>query len=144
MAEAGYPITGFLLISLALFCACEARSIPADHPGSKPVIWRPVGSWSGHGNSQTGSFTVESGALRVRWETRNERSPGSGTFRVSLHSAISGRPLQVAIDHRGVGRDTAYIQDDPRVSYLVVDSGNLDWMLTLEEAVPATLEPVRK
>ena len=77
----------------------------------------------------------------MRWETRNESAPGTGRFRVSLHSAISGRPLQVAVDHRGAGRDTEYMQDDPRVSYLVVDSQNLDWTLTLEEAMPGTAAP---
>jgi hypothetical protein len=81
---------------------------------------------------------VESGALRVKWETRNESPSGAGTFRVSLHSAISGRVLQVVVDQRGAGGDTLYIEDEPRVSYLVVDSKNVDWSMTVEEAVPAT------
>jgi hypothetical protein len=80
----------------------------------------------------------------MRWETRNESVPGAGRFRVALHSAISGRPLQVAVDHQGAGRDTMYMADDPRVSYLVVESENLDWTLTLEEAVPATTAPAAK
>jgi outer membrane biogenesis lipoprotein LolB len=110
----------------------------------EPVIWRTVGSWSGRGNVQTGSFSVETGAMRIRWQTSNEAAPGAGAFRLSLHSAISGRPLQVAVDQKGVGRDTTYIEDEPRVSYLVVDSHDIDWAVTLEEAVPGAVEPVRK
>jgi hypothetical protein len=128
----------WLAVLVALGTACGASSSPAPAAAKSDVIWRPVGSWSGHGNSQTGSFSVETGALRVKWTTRNESPPGTGTFRLSLHSAISGRALQVAVDERGVGGDTAYIEDEPRVSYLVVDSRNVDWAMTLEEAVPAT------
>lgn len=128
------------MVCLLFTTSCAAEAPPSSSP---EVIWRAVGSWSGHGNSQTGSFTVETGALRVLWETRNESPPGAGTFRVSLHSAISGRPLQVAIDHRGPGRDTAYVQDDPRVSYLVIDSAALDWTVNVDEAVTSTVRPAK-
>jgi hypothetical protein len=122
-----------VLLSLTLLgSACGE---PAKSATEKVVAWRTLGSWSGRGNSQTGSFTVETGALRLRWEARNERPAGSGIFRVFLHSAISGRPLQAVVDHRGAGQDTVLLQDDPRVSYLVIESGNLDWAVTLEEAV---------
>jgi hypothetical protein len=79
--------------------------------------------------------------MRVGWETRKESSPGKGTFRLSLHSAISGRPLLVAVDHRGVGHDMAEIQEDPRVFYFVVESANIEWAFTLEEAIGGTVEP---
>jgi len=128
-----------LVAVLLLVCvACDTRTAPRD-PASKDVtIWRPMGTWSGRGNVQTGSFTVETGALRLRWETRNESTPGAGKFRVSLHSAISGRPLQLIVDHAGVGSSIAYLEDDPRVSYLVIESQDIDWVATLEEAVSAT------
>jgi hypothetical protein len=121
--------------------ACQSRPKPAAR---ETILWHSIGSWSGQGNTQTGSFTNDSGAMRVRWETRNESSPGKGTFRLSLHSAISGRPLLVAVDQRGIGQDTAEIQEDPRVSYLVVESANIEWAFTLEEAVGATVESSRK
>jgi hypothetical protein len=123
-----------------------AASKKEPEPPAKPdpIIWRTVGSWSGRGNVQTGSFSVETGAMRIRWETTNEAAPGVGAFRLSLHSAISGRSLQVAVDQKGVGRDTTYIEDEPRVSYLVVDSHDIDWAVTLEEAVPGAVEPPRK
>ena len=94
-----------------------------------------MGTWSGRGSSQTDSFTVETGALRLQWETKNETAPGAGRFRVSLHSAISGRPLQVIVDRTGVGGDVSYLEDEPRVSYLVIESANVDWTATLDEAI---------
>ena len=130
-----YPIPRFsLLISLLLLVACGPSPTPA---GKDAVLWRRVGSWSGRGNTQTGSFSVETGALRLQWQTSNPPA-GGGAFKLSLHSAISGRPLQVVVDHRGQGRDTTYIEDEPRVSYFVVESADIDWAFTLEEAVQAT------
>jgi hypothetical protein len=117
--------------------ACRA---PAPPP-REVVIWRPVGSWTGHGNMQTGSFTSDSGSFRVQWETSNESPAGTGTFRVTLHSAISGRPLLTAADHHGVGQDTVYLHEDPRVSYFVIESANLDWSVAAEEAIVATITP---
>ena len=52
-----------------------------------------------------------------------------------VHSAVSGRPLQLAVEYTGVGHDIAYISDDPRIFHLVIDSSNVDWSLTVEEAV---------
>ena len=112
----------------------------AQPKSSQPVIWRKVGSWSGRANVQTDSFTVETGALRLRWEARSKGPPGAGSFKVSLHSAISGRLLQIAVDRRGSGQDVTYIEDEPRVSYLVVESADLEWTLSLEEAVPGTAD----
>jgi len=130
-------------VALLLLALC----VPACREGVKPdsgrqvapagLVWRTVGSWSGHGNGQTGSFSVETGALRIRWEARAANPGDSSSFKMWLHSAISGRPLQVVVDHKGPGHDVAYIEDDPRVSYFLVESGTLDWSVTLEEAAPA-------
>jgi hypothetical protein len=125
----------------ALFhSGCKAPSNPA--PNSKTIVqWRTLGSWSGRGNAQTESFTMDSGAMRVVWETRNETVPGAGAFRLTVHSAISGRPLLVAVDHRGPGRDTSYLQEDPRVFYGVVESTSLEWSFKVEEAIFFTSGP---
>lgn len=120
---------------LAVYAGCGAPSSPARAtPGAAETVWRPLGAWSGRGNIQTESFDVVSGALRLTWETHGESGPGAGTFRVALHSAISGRPLQTFVERQGVGRGTAYLEDDPRVSYLVIESDRVEWRITLEEA----------
>ena len=124
------------LAAAAVFAvACGAPAKPAGTTAAPDLAWRPLGSWSGRGNSQTDSFTSETGSLRVKWETRREAPAGAGTFRLTMYSAISGRALVEAVFHRGAGRDTAYVREDPRVFFAVVESTNVDWSFTVEEAV---------
>ena len=75
------------------------------------------------------------GALRMHWRTKNEAPKGAGTFRLILQSAISGRALQEPVDEKGLGEGTAYAAEDPRVFYILVESANLDWSFTVEEAL---------
>jgi hypothetical protein len=74
----------------------------------------------------------------LTWETSNEAAAGTGTFRVTVHSDVSGRPLVLAVDARGAGRDVTYVSEDPRSFFLVVESTNLDWILTADEGVAAS------
>ncbi len=121
-----------MFAALAL-CAC---SKPPEH--KKPVVgWRPITTFSGRGNSQTESFNIESGQWRIKWQTTNETEPGQGAFRLTVHSAVSGRPLMQAVDHRGAGHDVAYVNEDPRLYHLVIESANEDWSVAIEEAVVA-------
>jgi len=90
---------------------------------------------------QTEPFISDTGSLRLRWETSREAAPGTGVFRVTVHSDVSGRSLVVAVDSRGVGRDTAYVTEDPRPFFLAVESANLDWTVEADEAVAATAGP---
>ena len=125
-----------LLVALALLLA-SCGGVPS--PRQSTVVWHKLGSWSGRGPMQTEPFISDTGSLRLRWETRNETAPGAGTFRVTLHSDVSGRPLLVAVDTRGEGRDTAYVTEDPRSFFLAVESANLDWTVAAEEGVAATV-----
>lgn len=114
-----------------------AAPVAAPAAGGVPATaWRTLGTWSGRGNQQTESFDVVTGSLRLRWEALNERAPGAGRLSVALHSAISGRALQTIVDHHGVGAAAATLSDEPRTSYLEVEAADVDWRLTLEEAVP--------
>jgi hypothetical protein len=72
----------------------------------------------------------------VTWDARAAVA-GSGTprLRVSLYSAISGRPLQTVVDVQQAGSGSAYAADDPRVSYLVIEAEHLDWRVGLDEAL---------
>src|SRR5207244_655414 len=108
-----------LVLGALLNVACRSEATPK--PKTPQVGWRPIGSWKGHGAAQTESFVIDSGQFRIKWETRNEKSQNSGTFRLTVHSAISGRPLALAVEHRGPGRDTAYINEDPRTFHLVIE-----------------------
>ena len=97
-----------------------------------------MGSWSGHGVMQTEAFISDTGSLRVTWETRNEAVPGTGVLTIALHSGVSGRPLLDVVSHTGVGRDVTYVTEDPREFFLVIESLNLDWSVSVDEGFPAT------
>jgi len=117
--------------------ACEAPPARAEQARVAQTRWHALGSWSGRGSRQTESFDVATGALRLTWDTRATGAAGEGHFRVWLYSAISGRPLQQFVDSSGTGSGTAHAADDPRTSYLVIESAQVNWTITLEEASQA-------
>jgi hypothetical protein len=127
-------IPSALAIAAALLAgACGS---PASEPvPNEVVVWKRLGEWSGRGNAQTESFVGLTGSLRMHWRTKNEAPPGAGAFRLILQSAISGRDLQEPVNQTGPGEGTAYVADDPRVFHVLVESSNVDWSFTVEEAV---------
>ena len=96
-------------------------------------MWHSLGSWSGRGSGQTGSFDVGTGSLRVRWEARAVDPAADDFLTVVLHSAISGRPLQTVVDVHEPGAGIAFVQDEPRVSYFEVQAPGMDWRVSVEE-----------
>lgn len=139
-----------LLLTAAAAAGCRARADqpPASaEPKEQKIVWRQLGSWSGHGSRQTESFTSDTGTLRIKWQTSplagtsgrtgaaRDGSAGPGHFRLDAHSAISGRLLQPVVDHEGPGSGLGYVQQDPHVFYVVVESTQLDWAFTVEEAI---------
>lgn len=135
-----YSITRFLVVvGLGLSIGCH-RDQPAPTATREVVVWNPIGKWSGSGAMQTSSFQSATGSFRVQWETHNEQPvEKGGRFRLTLHSAISGRPLVEVVDKHGVGSDLEYVHEDPRVFYMVVDSANLDWSFSVEERMVGTV-----
>jgi hypothetical protein len=135
-----FPVPSLLFLVLCIFlavtCSCSRHA-----PARKSVtLWQRLGSWSGHDNLQTGSFVSNTGYLRITWETSHETKPNAGTFRLNIMSSISGRSLLTAVDVRGVAHDTAFVNEDPRPFYAVVESSNVDWKFTVDEGIPATVE----
>lgn len=133
---------GALVIVTAGSIACgPRRKEPAPPPAERTVVWRRLGSWSGHGSLQTESFTSDTGTLRVSWEAslipaaQGTAPKGPPAFRLDAHSAISGRLLQQVIDHAGPGSGIGYVQQDPHVFYVVIESTQLNWRFTVEEAI---------
>ena len=59
-------------------------------------------------------------------------SPLTGTKPPTVSQVRSGSP-GMAVDHRGVGHDLAYVGVDPHFSYLVIESSNIDWSVSVEE-----------
>jgi hypothetical protein len=132
-----------LLALPALGAGCAAPPARAEQAPGSDTAWRTLGTWSDRGSRQTESFDVATGALRLRWQASAPTSGASaaGRFRVTLYSAISGRPLQEVVDHLGPGSGTAHISDDPRVSYLVIDADGIEWTATLDEGVTRSASP---
>ena len=125
-----------MIVMLAAPLLSAACAAPEPKPVQEEVVaWKNLGEWSGRGNTQTESFIGLTGALRMRWSAKNETPAGTGTFRLILHSAISGRTLQETVDEEGPGEGTAYVAEDPRAFYITVESANLDWSFTVEEAI---------
>jgi hypothetical protein len=120
---------------LATTSCSHAPKPPEESPTF--VVWRTAGSWSGHGDVQTETFQEE-GPWRIRWETKNEKAPGSGHLRVTVRSAVSGRAIAVPVDHDGAGQDTENVYAEPRLYYLGIDSRGVDWKVTVEEASTST------
>ena len=126
-------ITTLLVVSALAMCACGPRSIPA--PTQPTIGWRPVASWSGRGNTQTESFNMDSGQWRIRWETSDKQLSSVGTFRVIVHSSVSGRFVEVAVERQGAGTGLAYVAEDPRQFFLEIESSGVDWKVAVEEGV---------
>jgi hypothetical protein len=112
---------------------CGSQATPPPRPVSS---WRQVGSWTGHGNRQTETFTSDTGAFRVTWETRNESPPGSGRLYAVFRSGDSGRDIMDAVKADGVGRGVVQVSAErPRWYYLAIESANVDWVISVDEQV---------
>jgi hypothetical protein len=133
-----HPVVAVSVAAALLTPACGSPPSPKAVQ-EEVVAWKNLGEWSGRGNIQTESFIGLTGALRMRWRTKNEDPKGTGTFRLILQSAISGRALQEPVDEKGTGEGTVYAAEDPRAFYISVESANLDWSFTVEEAIFGTL-----
>ena len=129
-----------IVVAVLFLVAAGCRSKPSPESKKPQVGWRPIGSWSGRGDSQTDSFNIESTQWRIKWETKGAASPGAGSFHLVVHSAVSGRPIQDAVKVQGNGRGVVYVTEDPRLYHLVIDSGGVDWSLKVEEAVVGEVE----
>ena len=125
-----------VIASVLLLAACGCQSKAHSPAGRHPQIgWRPIGTWSGRGDSQTDSFIIEGTQWRIKWQTKGAASPGAGSFHLVVHSAVSGRPIYDAVQHQGDGHGVAYVNEDPRLYHLVIDSAGVDWSVAVEEAV---------
>ena len=113
-----------------VFSSCGSR--PAD-PQSLVAVTRQVGSWQGRGSTTVGDVNSETGRLRITWRTANEAAPGTGTFKLTLRSGVSGRTIAVVADHKGTGSGTLETDEGPRTYDFLVESANVDWSFRVEE-----------
>lgn len=122
-----------VVIGAMLISACG--SPPATPRPASVAAYRPVGAWQGKGDMTLGDVNSE-GRFRLRWETHGEQPKGSGTFRLTIRSGISGRTLKIAADHKGEGSGVVDFEDSPRTYDFLVESRNVEWSFTVEDVVP--------
>ena len=98
---------------------------------------RPVGSWQGTGTKSVGDINSDTGRFHITWETRHEQPAGQGTFKLTVRSAVSGRTLQVVVDHRGEGRGAVDFADTGRIYDFLVESQHVEWSFSVTEVYEA-------
>jgi hypothetical protein len=98
---------------------------------------RPVGAWQGTGSKSVGDINSDTGRFQITWETRREQPQGTGTFTLTVRSAVSGRPLQVVVDHRGEGHGRVDFADAGRIYDFLIESRNLEWSFSVDELYEA-------
>jgi hypothetical protein len=131
-SAAKFALTVFFLAQVFSLPGCN--SAPAK-PKTPLVGWRHIADFSGRGSTQTESFNIESTQWRIKWETKADTNPSTGTFLLMVNSAVSGRPIALGVEHNGNGKGIAYVTEDPRYYYLVITSENLDWSFSVDEEV---------
>jgi hypothetical protein len=128
----GFAFRFALLVPALFLPACN--SAPAK-PKTPLVGWRHIADFSGRGSTQTESFNIEATQWRIKWETKGDTTPSTGTLLLMVNSAVSGRPITLGVEHNGNGKGIAYVTEDPRLYYLVITSENLDWSFSVDEEV---------
>jgi len=123
-----------VVFSVQMLSLPGCNSAPAK-PKTPLVGWRHIADFSGRGSTQTESFNIESTQWRIKWETKGDTTPPTGTLILMVNSAVSGRPIALGVEHNGNGKGIAYVTEDPRYYYLVITSENLDWSFSIDEEV---------
>ena len=126
---------------LMLMLSMGACRLPdaAPAPAARVQTWRQFGAWSGRTAMQTESIPSDTGRFRVHWETRADGARGRGRFKLASHSAISGRQIQLGVDHEGAGSGSVEFSDDPRLYFFTVEASDVEWSFTVEEIVYGTV-----
>ena len=126
----------FLAVAVVCLVGCSEAPKP-----EKPTfeVWRPAATFSGHDNSQTESFQIDTAEWRIRWTAHADSSAPDGILKIAVHSTVSGRVLEDVVEHRGPGAGTAYVHEDPRTFFLVIESDRLQWTVTVEAPMQAQL-----
>jgi hypothetical protein len=100
-----------------------------------PVV-QQMGAWEGTEN-QTLGLVSQSGRFRIRWQTRLLPGAAHAAFTLTVHSGVSGRPLQEVVRHSGAGEGAVNFEDDPRPFNLMVESTGVHWSIAVDETVMA-------
>lgn len=99
--------------------------------------WTPVTSWAGSGMKETEMFPIASREWRIKWRS-SIRSSGSGVLQVYVYSE-DGRLVSLAANQEATeatGSDESgdsYVRSGPGRHYLMINSANVDWSVSVED-----------
>jgi hypothetical protein len=120
------------MVSTFSVCLSTCRGTPPVPPPAPVNHTKQRGAWEGTGNTTIG-FVSESGVFRINWKSRSTGAAGTGIFRLTVRSAISGRPIRIVADAEGDGSGTVDFVDDPRMYEFIVDAAGTSWSFSAEE-----------
>ena len=132
-------LAGAAAIVAAAWVASAYWPRPQAEAAPKVLVmgWSPIISQSGRGSAQTESFNIDTGQWRIKWTAESEEGQEAPEreFRVGVHSTVSGRFMNVAVDQQGAGDGIAYVAEEPRPFFLSIESSGLEWTVQVEEGV---------
>lgn len=117
----------------------SSAGTPADTPtergggssSSAATTWHTLKEWQGSGMKETETFTPATREWRIRWKTSNESFAGAGILQIYVYDANGGM-VSLAANKQGVGEDVSYVRSFGK-HYLMINSGNVNWHITVEE-----------
>lgn len=112
--------------------AGSSSSATKAAPPGGAATWQQVMRWTGSGIKQTETFPVASREWRITWKSSNEAFPGAGILQIFVYDE-SGGMVSLAANKQGTGSDVSYVRAAPGRFYLMINSGNLDWDVTVED-----------
>jgi len=107
-------------------------SVPAAAAPRSAATWQEVRRWTGGGIKQTETFSVASREWRITWKSSNEAFAGAGILQVFVYDENGGM-VSLAANKQGTGSDVSYVRAAPGRFYLMINSGNLDWDVMVED-----------
>lgn len=110
----------------------DTASFVQQPPAQKPPEWVQIASWSGSGMKETETFTTTNREWRIHWRTSNEAFAGAGIFQVFVYNGDGGM-VTLAANVQGARSDVSYVRAPAGPHYLMINSGNVDWTVTVEE-----------
>ncbi len=101
----------------------------ATAPGNEFVS---LGTWSGDGMQSTGTFTTQTGSLKLMYDTTDVTDPAGIHFSVTIYDANDNRPKDIMLSIREPAEGESYYNIRPGEYYLKINAANVRWALTLE------------
>lgn len=95
--------------------------------------WSGLGTWSGDGLQNTGTFTTQTGSLKLSYDTTDVTDPAGIHFSVTIYDANDNRPIDIILSIREPSEGESHYRGRPGEYYLSINAANVRWSLTLEE-----------